>query len=125
MVTKKRERFIERHVWKLGQGLTQYDGEYYAVSPATASQQAQLAAGVEGYRVVSCQEIPSKSEHYWTFKIQVELAYLGTPVPDCASCAEIAAAAAMGQTPFEPSHYPSAHCESGSRPHCSCPICWG
>ena len=124
MVTKKRERFIERHVWKLGQGLTQYEAEYYAATPAAAGQQAQLIATNEGYRVVTCQEIPAKSEHYWTFKIQVEPVYLSSPVPDCVTCAEIAASAAMGENPFEPPHYPSSHCESGSRPHCTCDVCF-
>jgi hypothetical protein len=125
MSRKKRELFIERLVWKLDQTPIQYEADYYAASPATADQQAQLAAAAEGYRVVTCQEIPSKSDRYWTFKIQVEPVYLGTPVPDCASCAEIATSASMGERPFTPPHYPSSHCRSGSRPHCTCPICWG
>lgn len=27
--------------------------------------------------------------------------------------------------PFAPSHKSSVFCESGKRPHCTCPICWG
>jgi len=36
----------------------------------------------------------------------------------CPTCAELARGS------FGPSHDPSARCESGKRPHCTCDICF-
>lgn len=36
--------------------------------------------------------------------------------PDCAVCADAG--------PMTPDHDPSPHCQSGSRPHCTCDTCY-
>lgn len=41
--------------------------------------------------------------------------------PDCAECLKYA----EEKISFHPRHEPSRYCESGKRPHCTCPICWG
>ena len=41
--------------------------------------------------------------------------------PDCAECRKYS----EEKITFHPRHTPSSYCESGKRPHCTCPICWG
>jgi hypothetical protein len=45
---------------------------------------------------------------------------------DCRTCLDnLAYLLENQQEIFAPGHKPRSGCESGGRPHCSCPICWG
>ena len=48
---------------------------------------------------------------------------MGLYDPDCRQCAAILEHPTLD--PFMPRHKPGARCQSGRRPHCTCPTCWG
>lgn len=45
--------------------------------------------------------------------------------PTCSGCKPFYDSPGLPCQVVEPNHKPSVGCESGQRPHCSCPICWG
>jgi hypothetical protein len=47
----------------------------------------------------------------------------GSLDPDCPGCREFYEHPRLD--PFAPHHRPGRMCESGKRPHCTCPLCWG
>jgi hypothetical protein len=48
---------------------------------------------------------------------------MGVIEPGCAGCREFYAHPTL--SPFAPRHRPGTYCQSGRRPHCTCPTCWG
>jgi hypothetical protein len=50
---------------------------------------------------------------------------MGWLVRDCPGCKEFYDTPEYPWAVFAPSHEVRDRCESGLKPHCSCPVCWG
>lgn len=60
-----------------------------------------------------------------TRKERIErLERMGMLDPDCKTCQEYFYTH-HSLEPFYPRHKPGSMCQSGKKPHCTCPTCWG
>jgi hypothetical protein len=101
---------------------------------STIHQAGEVRDGQQRCSRCGCNLPPGPDEH-WLVRGSVEVVLGGRAFgtldepncqgrlrsdadPSCPTCIEIGVG-------HGPSHTPSRRCESGRRPHCSCPVCFG